>query len=269
MTGLEVVLLIIGAIVIVVSFIFSSKGELGSASVDTELTDEQKAAVKKQILEAFDEQMNIIHEKTQDSLDNLSTKKMSEMNEYAETILEEINRNHNEVVFLYDMMNEKKKEINNLMKDFKALSQATAEKAPEQPTPEQPTPEQPVEETPAKEAEPKPKATRTRRKKVLDQLDAVAEAVADDVSADVEPVKAPKTKKKSPAKSAAERTRTTVKKETEREDNKDISVFGTGNNNEKILELSSQGKSNVEIAKELGLGIGEVKLVIDLFRGGR
>lgn len=39
------------------------------------------------------------------------------------------------------------------------------------------------------------------------------------------------------------------------------------NNNERILELSRAGKSNMAIAKELGLGIGEVKLVIDLFDG--
>lgn len=38
------------------------------------------------------------------------------------------------------------------------------------------------------------------------------------------------------------------------------------NNNERILELYSQGKSKVAIAKELGLGVGEVKLVIDLFK---
>jgi len=39
------------------------------------------------------------------------------------------------------------------------------------------------------------------------------------------------------------------------------------NNNEKILALHKEGMSNVAIAKELGLGIGEVKLVIDLFKG--
>lgn len=39
------------------------------------------------------------------------------------------------------------------------------------------------------------------------------------------------------------------------------------NNNERILELHKAGKSNMAIAKELGLGIGEVKLVIDLFEG--
>ena len=42
---------------------------------------------------------------------------------------------------------------------------------------------------------------------------------------------------------------------------------GGRNSNERILELHKKGKSNMAIAKELGLGIGEVKLVIDLFEG--
>ncbi len=40
---------------------------------------------------------------------------------------------------------------------------------------------------------------------------------------------------------------------------------GSRNSNEKIRELHKAGKSNMAIAKELGLGIGEVKLVLDLF----
>lgn len=42
---------------------------------------------------------------------------------------------------------------------------------------------------------------------------------------------------------------------------------GGRNSNERILELHKAGKSNMAIAKELGLGLGEVKLVIDLFEG--
>ena len=38
------------------------------------------------------------------------------------------------------------------------------------------------------------------------------------------------------------------------------------NNNEKILRLHKLGKSETAIAKDLGLGVGEVKLVIDLFK---
>ena len=43
--------------------------------------------------------------------------------------------------------------------------------------------------------------------------------------------------------------------------------LGMENSNEEILRLHKEGKSNVAIAKELGLGVGEVKLVIDLFEG--
>lgn len=44
---------------------------------------------------------------------------------------------------------------------------------------------------------------------------------------------------------------------------------GKKNKNEEIRRLHDEGKSNMAIAKELGLGIGEVKLVIDLFSAKR
>ena len=37
------------------------------------------------------------------------------------------------------------------------------------------------------------------------------------------------------------------------------------NNNDMIIKLYEEGKSMVEIAKELNLGVGEVTLVIDLY----
>ena len=39
------------------------------------------------------------------------------------------------------------------------------------------------------------------------------------------------------------------------------------NSNARILQLHKLGKTDVEIAKELGLGLGEVKLVIGLYKG--
>ena len=41
----------------------------------------------------------------------------------------------------------------------------------------------------------------------------------------------------------------------------------SSNNNSQILALFTQGRSVVEISKLLGIGQGEVKLVIDLFKG--
>lgn len=277
MTGLEIALLTIGLIVIVASFVFSSKsdGDTMQNVKDVTFTDKQKEDIKKQIMEILDEQVENVKEQTEVSLDKLSNSKMLEMNEYSDTILQEINRNHNEVMFLYDMLNEKKKEINNTVRDMN-ITKKEIEKSKSVPK------KQAVidsirdmsedaggfmaSEELLKEEQ---KDIDSRKKDILNQLDAVVEAVSDDVSADMEAVEKKPRKRTSTGRTAAKRMKETVKKETLREDNKDPKAFETGNNNERILRLSAEGKSNVEIAKELGLGIGEVKLVIDLFKGGK
>ena len=40
-------------------------------------------------------------------------------------------------------------------------------------------------------------------------------------------------------------------------------------NNDRIIELSKRGVSNKDIAKLLNIGIGEVKLVVDLFNSSK
>lgn len=69
------------------------------------------------------------------------------------------------------------------------------------------------------------------------------------------------------------RTRRSFRKERVQENASAVDIqFAQGkdngrNSNERILELHKAGKSNMAIARELGLGLGEVKLVIDLFEG--
>lgn len=277
MTGLEIALLTIGLIVIVASFVFSSKsdGDTMHSVKDVTFTDKQKEDIKKQIMDILDEQIENVKEQTEISLDKLSNQKMLEMNEYSDTILQEINRNHNEVMFLYDMLNEKKKEINNTVRDMN-VTKKEIEKSKTVPKKQtvidsikdmsEDTGGFMASEELLREEQ---KDVYTRKKDILNQLDAVVEAVSDDVSADLETVEKKPKKRTSTGRTAAKRMKETVKKETLREDNRDPKAFETGNNNEKILQLSKEGKSNVEIAKELGLGIGEVKLVIDLFKGGK
>lgn len=277
MTGLEIALLTIGLIVIVASFVFSSKsdGDTMHNVKDVTFTDKQKEDIKKQIMDILDEQIENVKEQTEISLDKLSNQKMLEMNEYSDTILQEINKNHNEVMFLYDMLNEKKKEINNTVRDMN-VTKKEIEKSKTVPKKQtvidsikdmsEDTGGFMASEELLREEQ---KDVDTRKKDILNQLDAVVEAVSDDVSADLEAVEKKPKKRTSTGRTAAKRMKETVKKETLREDNRDPKAFETGNNNEKILQLSKEGKSNVEIAKELGLGIGEVKLVIDLFKGGK
>lgn len=254
MSVLEIILLIVGAGVIVLSFILSNKND--GPEKKFELTEKQKEDIKKQVMSAFDDQMEELNAKTEKECDRLAVQKMQEMAEYSENILSEINRNHNEVMFLYDMLNEKKKEVNNTVRDLNVVKKEIEERPKQEKAPEKAT------ETTEKPA-PKKAPAKTQKEKILDQLDASAETVADDVKADEEEVK-PKRKKTSSGKTAATRAKQAIQKETEREDG-----YSAVNNNEKILALNAEGKSNVEIAKQLGIGIGEVKLVIDLFKGGK
>lgn len=271
---MDIILLIVGAVCFIVSFIFTFKSE-EKKEVDVELSNKQKEDMRNQIITIFDEQMDSIVERTEIELDKMANQKMTEMNEYSETILGEINRNHNEVMFLYDMLNEKKKEINNTVRDLNIAKKELEEENKKavrmiavtdetgagltadevKPTEEKKTARKPrtkkTADEPAKNTETKKNGTKT------------AEAGENEPAA-------PKTGKKrtSSAKTALDRTKQAMKNEAETTDSK-LEVFGNGNNNDRILELNSQGKSNIEIAKELGLGIGEVKLVVDLFRGGR
>ena len=66
--------------------------------------------------------MQDIEEKTEASLDKISNTKILEMNEYADNVKKEINRNHNEVMFMYDMLNEKDKEIKTTVKSVNATN---------------------------------------------------------------------------------------------------------------------------------------------------
>ena len=284
MTGIEIALLIAGLIVFAASFVFSSVSEKkDSEKVLVILSNKQKDDIKNQILTVFDEQMAELKEKTEIELDKMSAQKMNEMNEYSETILGEINRNHNEVIFLYDMLNEKKKEINNTVRDLNVVKkELVAENAKLAAQAAQPAAEtnEPAPEAPAKPKKKTASSTKSSKpstskaagdKSAQNAKEEPREKIIDDTEteAGTEEEKPKRRRTTKTAKTAAERTRNTIKKETEREESGKVEVLGSGNNNEKILELSRQGKSNVEIAKALGLGIGEVKLVVDLYKGGR
>ena len=222
MTGLEIALLTIGLIVIVASFVFSSKsdGDTIHNVKDVTFTDKQKEDIKKQIMDILDEQIENVKEQTEISLDKLSNQKMLEMNEYSDTILQEINRNHNEVMFLYDMLNEKKKEINNTVRDMN-VTKKEIEKSKTVPKKQtvidsikdmsEDTGGFMASEELLREEQ---KDVDTRKKDILNQLDAVVEAVSDDVSADLEAVEKKPKKRTSTGRTAAKRMKETVKKET-------------------------------------------------------
>ena len=224
---LEIVLLIAGIIIFTGSFFLPLGGEKN--------TGIDKKAAKEEIHGLVEEEMNTVRskmqgkmeetsedaiEKAERSLERLTNEKIMAVNEYSDTVLQEIHKNHEEAMFLYDMLNSKhaniKDTVSKMDKAVKAVKNKTAEN---------------------KTAEDKAAADKT------------AGTVAEEKKSD------------------------TLQTESliQLENSPQIGFMGETvqegqNNNEKILGMHRQGKSTVAIAKELGLGVGEVKLVIDLYK---
>ena len=229
---LEIVLLIAGIIIFTGSFFLPLGGEK-NAAID-------KKAAKEEIHGLVEEEMNTVRSKMQDkmeetsedaiekaerSLERLTNEKIMAVNEYSDTVLQEIHKNHEEAMFLYDMLNSKHANIKDTVSKMDKAVKAAENKTLENKT-----------------AENKAAAEKTA-------TDKTAGTVAEEKAAD------------------ASQTETLIQPENSPE----IGFMGETvqegqNNNEKILEMHKQGKSTVAIAKELGLGVGEVKLVIDLYK---
>ena len=214
---LEVVLLIAGIVIFIGSFLLPSGKESGinkeAAKEEIKgLMEEEMQTVRSQMDETSEDAL----EKAERSLERLTNEKIMAVSEYSNTVLQEIHKNHEEAMFLYDMLNNKHANIKDTVSKMDKAVKAAEDKAKVK-----------AEEN-----------VKTQKENVTEeQLIEVQEPAET-----IEPSGSP-----------------------------EIGFMGETaeegqNNNEKILEMHRQGKSTVAIAKELGLGVGEVKLVIDLYK---
>lgn len=227
MTGMEIVLLILGIMIFAASFLIPGpKQEINTKALEDgeekvkEIVDEQMKTAKENLQTSVDETLTNAVEKTERSLERISNEKITAVSEFSNTVLEDIHKGHQEIMFLYDMLHEKQK---NVLETAKEIERA-----------------------------------RAIAKETKDELESTVQEAANmevQEAAAMVKAEAPQASDVSEADSDG-----TFPKDTEGN--------GAGeetNNNEKILEMHRQGKSNVAIARELGLGVGEVNLVIDLF----
>lgn len=116
MLVLEIVLVLIGLIAVGISFKLSdyNSGAAGKVLSDThtiEEMEEEWERLREEIILYKEE----ILESASDELSRLSNDKLLGMDEYSGQVLERMNKNHEEVVFLYDMLKEKEAEIKDLV----------------------------------------------------------------------------------------------------------------------------------------------------------
>ena len=230
------------------------------------ITEKEVTAAKKDLSDALDEEITQKQDETKRRLEKEANSKIMAINEYSDTVLDSINKAHNEIMFLYSMLNDKHDELTRLSGDIEKASSRLRSSFEPLSADSLKQAEKPAVAV-QKPAEPKPGTMQQDTKPAMKQMTGIdisgvkstqpAEAVrvseikATDTPAAAAPisVEASDAALGTPAGSNA---------------NADII-----NHTHEILKLYKAGKSNVEIAKLLSLGTGEVKLIIDLYKEGK
>ena len=216
MTALEVTLVIVGIIFVIVSFFIEEK--LSQKDIDRivslsenelkVIVERQLRGAEEQIEDSIAESLEEAHEATKRAMEKETNEKIMAISEYSDTVLESMNKTHNEILFLYSMLGDKHTELTELAGQLGQFSEKM----------------------------------KNTEDEVLHNLAEAARELEINMSAP-EPI------------NQDEAVRQAVEAEED------------GNHNDEILERHQAGMSDVEIAKELGLGLGEVKLVIGLYKG--
>lgn len=222
MNPLEIVLIILGIIIIIISCIMVDRstkpaitGGIQPFSFETDVSEDDKRKLMDKLKELLSELSEETVVRTDDILSKLSNEKIMAVHDFSEQIMEKIKRNHEEVVFLYNMLNDKEKDIKSTVREIDSS-----------------------------------------KKKLQDIFEATA---GSDTGQVVNQQKSQAPELLSAADNRIEQ----------------MSIFSgenqeynpSTNKNSQILALYNQGKSVMEISKLLEFGQGEVKLVIDLYKG--
>lgn len=233
MVAAEICLIIIGLVMIGASFYITEKlsqQDVEQISLMSEkelklIAEKQVKAIKNEVETSVNVYVDEAIEVTQRGLERETNNKIMAVSEYSETVLENINKTHNEIMFLYSMLNDKQTEAADLVSDLQRL-------------------------------------TKQIRDMDLEGTIAKAEEAANFMmNANVstfEPIQV-QTIESTDAVHVINET-TNLKEFTDVPD-----MAPVLSKNEQILLLYKEGKDEVEIAKTLNCGLGEVRLVIGLY----
>lgn len=228
MTGIEIALLLIGCVFMVGSFFVSERLSGTEINRIAELSDNELKRIigkgmenaESQIDMVVDDKVEEVAEKVEIALERESNMKIMAIDEYSDTVMESMKKTHDEIMFLYSMLNDKHTEMTSLTGDLQRLAANIRNM--------QDGMQQPVENFKTT------KSVETTSENYLEKAAAAKEVYEAGVA----------------------------------EKEEKMEFFGEAvNHNDMILALHREGLSKVEIAKKLNLGVGEVSLVIGLYKG--
>lgn len=289
---LDVSLVVIGFIIVAISYFITEKIEdkKGSSEASEGLgqvrdiwSHKDEKRVTEQIEAITAQKMNEVEEQVDDELSKISNEKIMAVDEFSNQILEKIEKNHKDVVFLYNMLNEKQEEIKKMIVDADLAKTALEDsiRISQENTPKTYTAVDMLQKI-AKEGKNKSDIHEKLGEEEKEALSAifnesekkeeVEKEITNKDSFEIQQdntleTQNTQTMQNGQVELAASNTEVldnvisdveeTVKIEAEKE------VIST---KEQILELYKEGKNILEISKLLNMGQGEVKLIIDLYQ---
>ena len=340
----EIVLIVAGFAAIIIGYLLPASKEMDEEDkllMEREIrglvrreVEDQKETIANMVDDTVDNSLD----RTERAMERISNEKLSAIGEYSDTVINDIHKNHDEVMFMYDMLNDKHKNLTNVVSEVskktdeakqavrdaeltaKEAQAATTnlENAVKNPPPQAPVipKEENVRAILLDEVEDKLSGIRIPYKEKETPRDDLGQIVRDEaenipvnkvtvspsVSSenDHKPVQSQTANsndtgyvseedirhlheipaevitkdqaaglhvignKSGKVVQLTEAIRAEGRSQNPDKNMKELTANDPISQNRQIIEMHKAGKSNMVIARELGLGIGEVKLVIDL-----
>ena len=242
MTGLEITLLLIGTLIFIGSFFVTEK--LSSSDIEhiQKMSEKEVHTIVERAMGRAADEIDRRIENTLSNavvdLENHSDKETNEkilaINEYSDTVLDSMNKSHDEVLFLYNMLNEKQEKITKLTEELQQSESAL-------------------------------RAMKEDVKNLMEAYETskgapIAEEVVE-ANRHLEDTVIPEDVRK-----AVEENMESLKQVFMHKMEDDLDETADAeDDNDQILKMYKEGYSEIEIAKKLGKGLGEIKLVLGLF----
>lgn len=260
MTAIEVVLLLIGVVFLLGSFFITEKLSQSEISRVAQLSEDELRIVMNRELESAgarisdmtDKAVDLSMDKIQRILERDCNEKIMAISEYSESAMEQLKKFNKEVTFLYSMLGDKHNELDECMAELDIqmdelrelsaqakqtdlrIRQMAAQQITAPATAHRAPVHVPVKEAPQMKVQTAPVMPQAEPEQALELAQNVSEQVFADVS-------------DTPAQDGPAEERLSGK--------------------EAILERYRAGEDLTDIARELGMGIGEVRLFVELYKG--
>lgn len=255
MSTLQICLFITGLIFFGGSFFITEKLSSSDTEMISRLSEKEvKSLVEKELSKASEQMDQLLSKKKEEAVEKIeiqtdkdTNEKIMSIGEYSDTILKAMNDSHDEIMFIYQILNEKQENITNMVSEIGKQESALRNMKV--------SIEDKLKELEAREIELKQQEQNAELQQKLhfeNDVMSLKEAFIQKMDASEENTK---------EISAIEALQAS-KKSFESENNADSSKEVL---KKQIVSMHQEGFSEVEIAKKCGVGIGEIKLILGLF----